>query len=269
MRTSEPLGLHMLKLSLVLSALAGSVVGSVHDLILRDDVDHDRSVAKAGDYSGLAHLNFITPRGFREGEATLIPDQWLLTAAHVTRRLEAGHVISVGDEDAAVAEVIRHPDWRPGPGGGPDLALVRLASAIEETAPVELYTESDEVGQEVILLGLGDYGDGTSGPVGNDGRVRLATNRIDAVNEYSIVFDFDAPDSGEATEFEGVSGPGDSGGPALIETEDGVYLAGVSSGQERGSAAGRGRYGVIEHYTRVSRYADWIEQTLTRSQAGG
>jgi hypothetical protein len=255
----------MLRLSLILPALAGSVLGSAHDLILRDDVDQDRSVAMAAEYSGLAHLNFITPRGFREGEATLIADRWLLTAAHVTGRLEPGHVISVGDEDVAVAEVVRHPDWRPGPGAAPDLALVRLASAIRDTDPIELYRESDEVGQRIILLGLGDYGDGKSGPVGNDGRVRLATNRIDAANEHSIVFDFDAPGSGEATEFEGVSGPGDSGGPALIETASGVYLAGVSSGQERGSATGRGRYGVIEHYTRVSRYVDWIEQTMSRN----
>ena len=212
-------------------------------IVLRDDVDHSESIAAAREYPGLAHLDFITPRGFREGEATLIDPVWLLTAAHVTGRLVPGHEISVGDETVPVAEVVPHPDWTGGPGGGPDIALVRLRTPIRGVAPVPLYRDRDETGRPIVLVGLGDFGTGLTGAVDNDGEVRLATNIVDSVDPDWIIFDFDPPSSSEATPFEGVAGPGDSGGPAFIEVDGVPHVAGVSSRQSRGSASGPGRSG--------------------------
>ena len=231
-------------------------------IVLRDDVSHDESVAAARAYPGLAHLNLFTPNGIREGEAAFIHPSWLLTAAHVTGGLEEGHEVSVGAETGLVAEVIPHPGWVPHTGGGPDLALVRLKEPIRGESPVRIHRDRNEVGLNIVLLGLGDHGTGLTGPLENDGRVRMATNRIDAVDQEWIMFDFDPPSSTEATPYEGVAGPGDSGGPALAEIGGIYHLIGVSSRQSLGSASGPGRYGVIEHYTRVSMHVDWIDEVM-------
>ena len=66
------------------------------------------------------------------------------------------------------------------------------------------------------------------------------------------------------TPLEGISGDGDSGGPALLTAEETLYVAGISSYQDENSY-GLGTYGVKEYYVRVSQYAGWIEQV----QSGG
>jgi len=75
----------------------------------------------------------------------------------------------------------------------------------------------------------------------------------------------------DAMPLEGISGPGDSGGPTLID----LCVAGVSSAQrvvidvddEGRETGGPGRYGVIEVYTRVSSYLPWIRAATARLPA--
>ena len=69
--------------------------------------------------------------------------------------------------------------------------------------------------------------------------------------------EFDAPPSGTA--LEGVGAPGDSGGPAFIEADGRLFLAGVSSASMNGKP---GTYGLVDVYTRISSYADWVERTI-------
>ena len=69
--------------------------------------------------------------------------------------------------------------------------------------------------------------------------------------------DSGAPPAG--SEMEGVGGPGDSGGPALVEESGRYFVAGISSASMNGRP---GTYGVTDVYTRVSSYVDWIEKTM-------
>ena len=99
-----------------------------------------------------------------------------------------------------------------------------------------------------------------SGTVVNRHSVIMSASGI---NDTWLTFEFTAPPGG--TPLEGISGPGDSGGPALIE-RDGKYLvAGVSSGNSGGDGE-HCRYGTTEYYARVSTSADWIRTTISPPQ---
>lgn len=202
------------------------------------------------------------------GAASLIAPTWLLTAAHVARHIPTDRRLSVElrEKRHTIARVILHPDWldtweqddEDAVGDTVDLALVELETPAEDVHPFELYTRSDEKGQEVILLGSGECGNGMKGARGSDRQLRRVTNIIDESNAYWLAFRFDAPPAG--TSLEGVCGRGDSGGPALIQQGSQLLLAGISSWQRQGGRP-LGLYGCIEHYTRVSCYIDWIRKT--------
>src|SRR5579883_2597000 len=91
-----------------------------------------------------------------------------------------------------------------------------------------------------------------------DRQLRRVTNIVDEANDYWLKFRFDAPPAG--TFLEGVAGGGDSGSPALIKQDGTLFLAGVSSWQYTNNSP-LGLYGCVEHYTRVSRFVDWIHST--------
>ena len=101
----------------------------------------------------------------------------------------------------------------------------------------------------MYIVGYGDVGDGKSRPRRSDGRRRAVTNIINDSGPSKIFVRFDP--SNDATELEGIGGPGDSGGPALIKKDGNVYLVGVSHASMGGKP---GRYGVTDIYTRVSSY---------------
>ena len=116
----------------------------------------------------------------------------------------------------------------------------------------------------VTFAGRGHSGDGLTGPDVRDGRLRAATNRIEAVRQNWLTFLFDAPPTG--TDLEGISGPGDSGGPAFMMVGGTTYLVGISSGQDSRATGKEGVYGVTEYYVRVSSYADWIRKTMAEAE---
>ena len=113
----------------------------------------------------------------------------------------------------------------------------------------------------ILVAGRGLPGDGLQGPAARDGKLRAATNRVDRVLEKWLVFRFDPP--AEALDDEGISGPGDSGGPALIDRGKARRaVVGVSSAQDDHGTGKEGRYGVDEYYVRAAAYRDWITSTI-------
>jgi hypothetical protein len=201
------------------------------------------------------------------GAASLIAPRWLLTAAHVARHIPTDRrtFVELREQQYAVARVIPHPNWQDTceqedddiVGDTVDLAVVELESPVEDVRPFYLYTDFDESGQEVLLLGAGQYGNGLVGARGYDRQLRRVTNIVDDSDAYWLKMRFDAPPGGTA--LEGVCGLGDSGGPALIQRDSQLLLAGVSSWQHQGGRP-LGLYGCIEHYARVSCYVDWIRE---------
>lgn len=194
-----------------------------------------------------------------DGAGILIAPAWILTAGHTAANIPAGHSVPVGGQARRIGRVVPFPEPATAPGEPHDIALVRLAEPAGEVPCLPLYEGGGEVGREVLLLGRGDHGDGLAGARGADGRLRQATNAIDDADDHWLRFRFDAPPGG--TRLEGVSGIGDSGGPALLRKGAGWAVAGVSSWQEHGDGP-YGRYGAVEHYVRVSRYVSWISLVL-------
>ncbi len=236
-------------LVLALAATQSSAIVIRHD---RDD----------GAYRALAARYPAVGRVLTAAECVLIAPSWALTAAHVGEAVGPfGRTVSFGGRPYRIEKVILHPEWvSSGFESGRDVALLKLAAPVLGVAPVHLYAGDDETGKIVTFVGEGETGTGLSGPSRGAGSgLRGATNRVEAASETSIRFLFDAPPGG--TELEGISGPGDSGGPALLERDGKLYTLGVSSANasEPGKTC---QYGSTEIYARVSTVRGWIEETM-------
>ena len=216
-------------------------------IIIRHDVDDAAYVQDDNAYPAVFE---ISER--RGGVATLIGPQWALTVGHVGQDILQGHEVTIAGQSYSVERVILHPEWKT---RMLEMALLKLDRPVQGVDPIPPYEKADELVQIVTFVGRGDTGTGLTGPIDRDHKLRAATNRVERVEGSMLVFRFDAPEDEHVTQLEGISGPGDSGGPALIETADGLRLAGLSVAS---SGRPKGRYGAWEFYTRVSPEAMWI-----------
>ncbi|MFN0152256.1 MAG: trypsin-like serine protease [bacterium] len=239
-----------LRLALSLVLLCASPAAAV---VLRHDKPDSASVELGVRFDAAGEIVGI-------GGCTLIAPTWGVTAAHVAAAVpKSGGQVRFGDELIAIRRVVIHPEGS-GPKDRPpevDLALVELAGPVKGTRPLAIYRGREELGKTVYLVGYGDYGNPKSGVTRTDGRRRAATNVIDDAGPLRIFMPFDEPPLGTA--MEGVSGPGDSGGPALMEIGEKLFVVGVSSGAMGGRPE---QYAITDVYTRISAHVAWIDGIL-------
>lgn len=225
---------------------------------MRHDVDDARYLELGREYGA-------TVGTFSGGCGTLIRPTWVVTAAHVAGASWFGDYMDIGGQRYTVKRTIVHPDFSMSAGVRHDIALVELTEPVTGIEPARLYTDTDEVGKDIVFAGTGWSGTGDvgmlEGHIGKDRLMRGAQNRIEGITGNYLRFTFDEPDSKNALPLEGISGPGDSGGPALWISEGQTYLLGVSSHQGGGQGV-QGVYGVQEYYTRISDYHDWIRESI-------
>jgi hypothetical protein len=209
---------------------------------------------------GEKHRRQIVHFNLPDGEGTLIAPRWVLTAAHVASEVYHGTRVTIAGYQYMVESRFLYPGWWK--EARKDIALVRLARPVKGIAPVPLYTGTDEEGRIVTLLGSGRTGNGLIGQrAAGDGKLRAAHNRINRVTSSWIKLVFDPPQS--ALDLEGVSGQGDSGGPALIQKDGSWYVAGISTLQTFAKPGlYEGKYGVTDYYLRVSSFVPWIERVM-------
>lgn len=223
-------------------------------------VRHDRDDAR---YRELA-VRYRGPVGQTGsgGHGTLIAKEWVLTAAHVVDDVSPfQRFVTFGDKAYPVKAVYLHPSWTAGRRGARnDIALIRLETPVKGVRPARLYEKGDEAGKTIAFVGSGMTGDGNTGPVRGDGVWRAAENMIERTEAHAIVFRFDKPPAG--SDLEGISGPGDSGSPALLEEKGQLYVVGTSSSNSSPRGGGHCTYGTIETYGRVSTALGWIRTTM-------
>ena len=273
-----------MRTTIAVFALA-SAVAPAGAIIMRHDVNEARYFAL-----GEAHRPLVVQLALHasadgapllyNGIGTLIAPDWVVTAAHAAEYLQqalhgaplSDHFVYVAGRGYRVAQVVIHPGYAGPDGGAHDIALIRLAAPVQhEVTPACLYQGEDERDRIVTLAGTGYAGDGLHGPRAHaDGGLRGATVRVDAAEGNLLTWHFRPPRDPRTTPLEGISGPGDSGGPAFIQVGARTCIAGVSSAQRREVTpgqpdSGEGHYGVEEVYMRVSHFRSWIEATIRRS----
>ena len=235
------------------------------EIITRHDVEDAAYLVEEDAYPALVAIG--------QAQGTLIDEHWVLTAAHVVAGDDPGdRTLVIGGQPCVVDRVVLHDRWvgtgLPGVAmrEWTDLALLHLREPVRSVPPMALYTGDDEQGMRITFVGTGSQGNGRDGDLGRDMRLRCAHNRIDRVEADWLVIGFDAPPGGEA--LEGISGPGDSGGPGIVRVDGRALLAGVSSRNESGDRA-TCTYGSQEYYARVSSNLDWIRGVIDKGSEIG
>lgn len=205
--------------------------------------------------------------GFGAGQSfctgTVISKNLILTATHCLQDMEAEDIKvffgtnlpTFGDEPnlRAVKTMVTHPDYNFGLDpvhnlytGANDVGLIMIEGEIPEFAkPVPVMKDAPiNVGQSLLLSGFGLVNETTSPPQRATG---LNYTRVTVAKTYANIL---------VTEQSKANGAcaGDSGGPAFLETDNGLMVLGIT----------RGPYNLAPNcrqwgeYTYASRFEDYI-----------
>lgn len=254
----------------------------------RHDIDDRRYQELAQLYPEVGRFTFGKPTD--AGSAILIGEQWILMASHNLMFGTGPLQVEFNGQQYPIDWYRRHFAKLPQPNSADfnfDIAICHLAEPVRNVTPAKIYTQNDEIGQKVTIVGYGRPGNGLEGaPLSGQTDIKRAgTNRIDAIGNFNgeieldrqgllLFCDFDAPQIGQCknwfdgdavpTELECMMTTGDSGGGVFIDTADGRQLIGINSGcigengKVTGASGDKHRYGILARLVRISQFHEWV-----------
>lgn len=176
----------------------------------------------------------------RGGEGVLIAPGWVLATSRAAR-LPKPLTITVAGRAYPVESVFVHPEAQVRQPA--DLALLRLRDAVRGVAPTPIYREADEAGKALIFVAHGGAN-----------AARAAINTVDRVSPQTLSVQVKPLD--EASDLQGVLGPGEEGAAAYLEAGGRRYVAGLYHGDVT----------VWNLFSRLSAFLPWIEATMVASE---
>jgi hypothetical protein len=249
----------MTRVHLAAIALLFVFSAPAYAILTRADRDDAEYLELATRYTSSVSL------GTQGGEGVLIAPRWVLTAAHRAKAMQEMTPLPklrIGERDFEVQATFLNPGWKA--GGENDLALILLRQPVRGVEPTRLYRDADEAGKTLVIVGHGHTGPlGATPPAKGtwDRKKRAAINTVDRVMPRILGMQIKKAD--EASDLQGAATPGDSGGPAYLQTDDGLFVAGIGIATGDRNADGiLGNAGDWESYTRVSAFVPWIEGVM-------
>lgn len=200
------------------------------------------------------------PTKLRVGSAVIIRDHWILTAAHVVQQTQNVSVVKNADSVFPITHVMPHPEYKEDNIGYYDVALGYSPAPFNLQFYCPLYTDADEVGKAATIAGFGIHGTFNTGAVAFDGKRRAGQNLIARAEKGVLIC---APRMTGAFPLEFIITIGDSGGGLFI----GNKLAGINSFLMATDGKPNGTYTDEAAHTRISLYAEWIENEIEKYAA--